>query len=241
MGGNNGTNPNLNYIGSNDNKDLVFRTYSQERVRIASNGEVKINNIAPSIGHAMVMIDSTGTLRSYNAQTWPASRACPSNLPWMLCGNELVAGHYLGSSNAEDVVFKSNSVERMRLTKEGKILMGVNYQNLPATTSDFMLFVEDGIATREVKVLAGPWPDYVFEENYGLMPMNDLRSYINRYKHLPGIPSAKEVEENEGIELGDMQTRLLKLVEEQTLYILQLEESLQELKTRVTVLETERR
>jgi len=56
-----------------------------------------------------------------------------------------------------------------------------------------------------------------------------MRDYINLHKHLPGIPSAAELEEKGGVEVGDMQARILQVVEEQALYILQLEERLRAL------------
>ena len=71
---------------------------------------------------------------------------------------------------------------------------------------------------------AGNWPDYVFADDYQLMPLSELRNFLSRNRHLPGVPSAAEVERNEGVELGDMQARLLKVAEEQALYILRLEE-----------------
>jgi hypothetical protein len=60
-------------------------------------------------------------------------------------------------------------------------------------------------------------PDYVFEPDYELMPLQELAAYVEKEKHLPTIPSAQEIKE-QGIDLGAMQMRLLKKVEELTLY-----------------------
>ena len=85
------------------------------------------------------------------------------------------------------------------------------------------------IITDEVKVqLVTSWPDYVFSEEYELPSLEEVRLFISKYGHLENIPSAKEVEE-EGIELGEMNRRLLEKIEELTLYILQLEERINEL------------
>ena len=65
----------------------------------------------------------------------------------------------------------------------------------------------------------GNWPDYVFEEKYGLLPIAELEKYIQQNKHLPNIPSASEIEK-EGIDLGANQTLLLQKIEELTLYII---------------------
>jgi hypothetical protein len=68
----------------------------------------------------------------------------------------------------------------------------------------------------------------VFEPNYELMSFEDLREYLENNKHLPGIPSASETEEN-GINLSEMNMMLLQKVEELTLYILELEKRISEI------------
>ncbi len=70
-----------------------------------------------------------------------------------------------------------------------------------------------------VMLASTPFPDYVFAKDYKLMNLSDLEQYINANKHLPGIPSAKDVVNNgNSINLGEMQTVLLQKVEELTLY-----------------------
>ena len=56
------------------------------------------------------------------------------------------------------------------------------------------------------------------------MPLEQLKKEINQHKHLPGIPSAAQIEEQGGVDLGAMQTKLVEKVEELTLYIIQLKE-----------------
>jgi hypothetical protein len=77
--------------------------------------------------------------------------------------------------------------------------------------------------------LSANWADYVFNEDYQLLPLEELQNFISKNKHLPGIPTAKEVKE-EGIELGEMNKKLLEKVEELTLYILDLQKQVDELK-----------
>jgi hypothetical protein len=86
-------------------------------------------------------------------------------------------------------------------------------------------------ARKMVVTLANPFPDYVFETNYKLMPLNDLAAFIAKHKHLPNLPSAKQVADNNNqVELGEMQSKLLEKVEELTLYILQQQAQIDELK-----------
>jgi len=88
------------------------------------------------------------------------------------------------------------------------------------STGPYKLAVEGIIGARKIKVTqSSPWADYVFNEEYALIPLLELENYIKNNNHLPEMPSAKEVREN-GIEVGDTQVLLLKKIEELTLYII---------------------
>lgn len=89
--------------------------------------------------------------------------------------------------------------------------------------------VDGKIICEELKVQnSAAWPDYVFTTDYPLMPIEDLEQHIKEYQHLPGIPSASEVDEN-GIMVGDMQHRMMEKIEELTLYIIAQEKRIREL------------
>jgi len=104
-------------------------------------------------------------------------------------------------------------------------------------TGSFKLAVDGMVGSREFKVtLNNPWPDYVFDNKYELMPLNEVENFINQNKHLPGIPSAKEINENKGYELGEMQIKILEKIEELTLYILQLKAENKELKQKIELI-----
>jgi hypothetical protein len=96
------------------------------------------------------------------------------------------------------------------------------------------LSVFGNIRATEVKVENGNWPDYVFDPLYVPTGLSDLEK-ISEYKHLPEILTADEIE-NEGIKLGDMNPRLLKKVEELTLYLIENQKELQSLKLKVNQL-----
>lgn len=86
----------------------------------------------------------------------------------------------------------------------------------------FKLAVEGKIGAREIKVTAqSPWPDYVFSPTYKLKPLFSLEDYIKKNNHLPSMPSAQEVK-SDGIELGQMNGKLLEKIEELTLYVIKL-------------------
>ncbi len=87
-------------------------------------------------------------------------------------------------------------------------------------------------ATKVVVETTSQWPDYVFASDYELKSLDEVESYINEHHHLPDVPSAEEVEEK-GISLGEMNATLLQKVEELTLYIIQQQKELDELKKEV--------
>jgi hypothetical protein len=74
------------------------------------------------------------------------------------------------------------------------------------------------------------WPDYVFGTEYNLMSLKELEQYVNTNRHLPGIPSAHEVDERGDIDLGEMNALLLEKVEELTRYVIDLQNQINELK-----------
>lgn len=94
----------------------------------------------------------------------------------------------------------------------------------------------DNIITKDIKVNMNNVADYVFEENYDLKQLSEVESYVKANKHLPGVPSASEIEAN-GVSLSQMTNLLLEKVEELTLHMIQLEKENQALKNRVSELE----
>lgn len=102
--------------------------------------------------------------------------------------------------------------------------------------SPYKLYVKGGILTDKVRVEThSQWPDYVFAEDYDLMSLNVLAKYVGDNKHLPGVPSASDVEDN-GIELSEMSAVLLQKVEELTLYVIELKKENEELRKDVNAM-----
>lgn len=96
-------------------------------------------------------------------------------------------------------------------------------------TKGYKLAVAGNIISEEVKVaLQTNWPDFVFEDNYKLKSLTDIEKYIKTQKHLPNIPSAKEIEKN-GYMLGEMDSKLLEKIEELTLHLIKMSKRLTKL------------
>jgi hypothetical protein len=90
-----------------------------------------------------------------------------------------------------------------------------------ATPTD-KLSVNGKIRAKEIKVENSNWPDYVFTAEYQLPSLKETEAFINNNKHLPGIPSQTEVAKS-GIDLGDLNAKLLQKIEELTLHMIALE------------------
>jgi hypothetical protein len=96
------------------------------------------------------------------------------------------------------------------------------------TNPDTKLAVNGTIHSREVRVdLNVPGPDYVFDPEYQLMELSKLKAYLDKNHHLPEVPSADQMAKD-GLNLGEMNTTLLKKVEELTLYVIEKDKQLTE-------------
>ena len=100
------------------------------------------------------------------------------------------------------------------------------------------LTVNGKITANEVMIKANVWADYVFAKDYQLPTLHEVKLHIERNKHLPGIPAESEVLEN-GVDLGEMQVKLLQKIEELTLYAIQQQEMIEKLHVKIEKLEKE--
>lgn len=120
----------------------------------------------------------------------------------------------------------------MSVYSTGKITIGtINYD-----LSGYRLFVKDGIKTERLKVevaSVNQWADHVFNDDYKLKPLNEVKNFILSNKHLPEIPSAEEIVKEGGIEQGELNAKLLQKIEELTLYLIQQNEKTQELEKQI--------
>jgi hypothetical protein len=100
-----------------------------------------------------------------------------------------------------------------------------------ALPAGFKLGVDGKIICEELQVkLATDWADYVFDEKYSLQPLVELEKYIAQHKHLPGIPAAVELQRN-GLSVGEMQRLQMEKIEELTLYLIDMNKQIQQLKS----------
>jgi len=121
---------------------------------------------------------------------------------------------------------------RFQVLASGRVVIGENL-NL---VNGYRLYVEEGIITEKLRVAVkntSEWADYVFDDDYKLLDLEEVENYIDAHCHLPGVPSAEEVAE-QGVDVAQMDALLLQKIEELTLYLIELEKQNQELASRLS-------
>ena len=119
---------------------------------------------------------------------------------------------------AESVLIAPKGISGLIVRSTGNVGIGTY------DPGSYRLAVNGTIRAKEVIVNTG-WADFVFNQNYQLMPLSEVEQRVKADKHLPGIPSAKEIEAN-GVSVGDMQAKQLQKIEELTLYMIEMNKQL---------------
>jgi hypothetical protein len=133
----------------------------------------------------------------------------------------------------------NNWVPSMAITNSGKVIIGSDIIGTENTPGTYDLYVSGGgILATTVKVATvggGYWSDFVFNKDYKLNTLGEVESYINANNHLPGVPSASEVEKD-GIDVASMDAKLLQKIEELTLYVIDQQKQIEEQNKKIEVL-----
>ena len=128
------------------------------------------------------------------------------------------------------ITFNTKNTERMRIQNTGQVSIGTSDLDL---TPHVMLSVKGSIHTREVIIdYKDALADFVFKPDYKLMPLHEVKKYVSINNHLPEIPSAKEVAEK-GMNVSEMQNKMLQKIEELTLYVIAQQEEINALKQKL--------
>lgn len=139
----------------------------------------------------------------------------------------LKSGHHITLHGPDFLRFRTNNaVNAMYIASDGRIGMGTS-----EVATGYKLSVYGKIMSEELMVKLKPnWPDYVFKKDYNLRPLKELEKFVEEYNHLPGIPSAIELEKNGGFQVGEMQRLQLEKMEELYLYVIDLSKEVEKLK-----------
>lgn len=116
------------------------------------------------------------------------------------------------------------------VTASNSIVLGSGTQNvgIGVTAPVYKLDVCGTIRAKEIRVETG-WCDFVFAEDYKLRPLSEVETFINENKHLPDV-TAGPVIEAEGLEVGKVSSQMIRKIEELTLYMIELQKQVDELK-----------
>jgi len=147
--------------------------------------------------------------------------------------------YFRNSANATTLIIAENGEvgigtadPNASLHVNGGVIIGDQTVN---TDAGYNLHVQKGIRTEKVQVdVKSVWPDYVFDQE--LKPLAEVAAYIEKNKHLENIPSAEEVKEN-GIDLAEMNVKLLEKVEKLTLYLIEQNKKMEALSKKMEALE----
>ena len=144
-----------------------------------------------------------------------------------------------GDSNSEIwSLYKHGTTDDFRFYQNGDrvtIESGTGYVGIGTTDPGYRLDVNGDInVSGNIRKggTAYTHPDYVFEPDYELMSLEDLKEYVSEKKCLPNVISAEDVKRNNGYNMDQLLIQMLEKIEEQTLYIFQLEERIAELERR---------
>jgi len=195
---------------TNHSGNLFFATKPSgspllERMRIDEAGNVGIGTTSPA-GKLDINAGSQYAIRTLTSSRYVIEVRNTSDTD---------GGWWLVNDPNGNFALHENSVgDQFTIKPGGNVGIGT-------TTPDAKLAVAGQVHAQEVKVsITVPGPDYVFEKDYKLTSLEEIKNYIDQNKHLPEVPSAKEMEKN-GVQLGEMNMLLLKKIEELTLYVIE--------------------
>lgn len=171
-----------------------------------------VSNPNPGVGSSVLFVTDEG-----------------SSIPVTTATTARIANN--GGSSTSSVLEVSSGVSDFVILNNGNV--GVGTTN-PGT---FKLAVEGKIGAHEIEVTTNGWSDYVFEDDYKLKSLSETESYIKANKHLPGIPSEQEVKEK-GVNLGEMQAKLLAKIEELTLHLIEQNKRIEKQNEEIAQLKT---
>ena len=181
-------------------------------------------------------VDSTNPYEALRVSTQglgPALYAKQSNSRWAARFESLTGPGIRITADSDSLALKVES---------GGVQIGTS-----ALPSEFDLSVDGKAIFEEVKVdVSTDWADYVFDDDYSLMPLEEVEHFIKENQHLPNIPSALDVQKAGGVELGTMQIKLLEKIEELTLHVIEQQKAIEAtreentlLRSRITTLEAQ--
>lgn len=229
-------------IGAN----LTLQTHDTARVTILnSNGYVGIGTTEPQ---AMLHVNGSvrgngenGTLTiqtnsgktTIGAMNWAYSHFW-TNLPRFHFNKGItVSNGAISSGSGNDLFLQTCDIvnDAPAFTSRLSIQGETGNVGIGTDSALYKLDVNGTIRANEILVNTNG-ADYVFDESYQLRSLQDVQAYIQENKHLPDVQSAEQMQQD-GISVSDLQTTLLRKIEELTLYIIKQETNIQHLQEQI--------
>ncbi|KDN54706.1 tail fiber protein [Flavobacterium seoulense] len=179
-----------------------------------------------SDNHGSVLISSNLYFSSNNFLKIANSHGSISGGAILIPGN--------GQLNQGKILFYTNEPKSVLQDQDytGNLSMAIagnGNVGIGTTNPTSKLTVAGNIASREVKVTVDAGADFVFEKDYDLPSLESVDKFIKKNKHLPEIASAKEMQKD-GINLSEMNIKLLQKIEELTLYVIEMKKENENMK-----------
>lgn len=228
--------------------DAQSLTITGNTLSISNGNTITLPTFTDTDAQSLSLVGNALTISNGNTITLPTTTVIPgSNVT--ITGNGMPATPYQVSS-IDTSLYGNNGVINQSTTTNNNRVVNMNDRNIwfntatspnhgkmyigsswvyPNNTGNYKLFVEGGILTEKVKVAlrsTNNWADYVFADDYKLMPLKQVEEFINKNNHLPGVDSAEDLAKN-GLDLSVMQAKQMEKIEELTLYIIEQNKTLE--------------
>lgn len=133
-----------------------------------------------------------------------------------------------GSLNSKLNLYQTSGINsyslKVSIHSNGATFFNGGNVGIGTTSPIHKLEVNGTIRAKEVKLEATNWPDYVFEKGYDLMSLEEVKAHIDQKGHLPGLKPARDYE-SEGVNVMELNQKLLEKIEELTLYLIQQQQA----------------
>jgi hypothetical protein len=238
------------HSGRNDG-DFSIGDDTEYRFRIAKNGNIGIGtglnapqvkfhvhentplgtNAGDYVALTRTQSNVAGNILMINDFVMREPSAAANNNNWYsasyIRGISVDASFLNAKTDLRSWIKQNPSTETIEFGSSGKTYMSIGRE--PLLNLDALLKVNGIIQAKEIRVDLNGLADYVFKPTYKLMPLHEVEQYVNKNSHLPEIPSASEVEKN-GMNMGEMQNKMLQKIEELTLYVIAQQKEINALK-----------
>ncbi len=224
-------------------QDANWQINAEGKLENTNNSDVNIKTNLNAYGVSTYLFNvGWGGIRfkelNYNTTAFDSNGKCLSLDPF---GNVILTNLPAGGTTTN--VVTNNTASYWSLNNNvvysnagSKVVIGDVGTALP---EGYSLYVRKGILAERVRVAihgTDKWADYVFADNYKLMPLNKVEEFVKKEKHLPNVNSAETIAKD-GIDIAEMAAKHMEKIEELTLYLIEYHKRVEKLEAKIAELE----